>query len=199
MYPWLIHILLQVKCDGHQPACIPCTNYGIRCTYLERPKHKSKFFKSRFVSRPAAYDDRCLTFLPRSPTSVGGRLARVEELLNATIAPSVAISRDINRGELGLRDRSIEVSESWIDQPSEASHGLSGPNYPSQNDDQSGFQDRHLNGTEGRQLLNDECSASARQRLDSNRNGQGSLVVNDQGDLQYLGKPYRSRYQPLQY
>jgi hypothetical protein len=48
-------IILKVKCDGRQPTCIPCANYGIRCTYLEKPRHKPKIFKhSRSVNLTAS-------------------------------------------------------------------------------------------------------------------------------------------------
>jgi hypothetical protein len=37
----------QIKCDGRQPRCIPCANYGTLCTYLEKPKLKPKTVKPK--------------------------------------------------------------------------------------------------------------------------------------------------------
>lgn len=114
---------------------------------------------------------------------MGGRLARVEELLNVRATSSVAIPRDIHREQLLPRERTLEVS----DKAPESPRRQYDVNYLKQGEGPSRFEDRPLNDIEGT-ASKKEGTASPQERPHLDRKEHGSLVVNDQGDLQYLGK-----------
>jgi hypothetical protein len=121
----------------------------------------------------------------RSPgTSVGGRLARVEELLNVRATSSTATSRSAHRGQQISRDRIVELSENW---PLESPRRQSDVESQDQDDDRSPFDHDPIGDFDGMSSKG-ECTKSGPERFGLGTKGMGSLVVNERGDLQYLGK-----------
>ena len=114
-------------------------------------------------------------------------MARVEELLNFRTASSTAIIRGVHREKQISRDYAIESPSNWSGQPLEA------PGKPSDIEDlepcESGpqFESRRENNIE-HTATRDGYITNGPSRRTSSRKGYGSLVINDQGDLQYLGK-----------
>jgi hypothetical protein len=113
-------------------------------------------------------------------------LARVEELLNVRATSSTAISHSVHRGQRISGDRTVELSENWPAQPIESPKRQSDVDSQDQDDDRSPFEDDPLNDI-GKNSKG-ECAKSGPERFGPGTKGMGSLVVNERGDLQYLGK-----------
>jgi hypothetical protein len=124
----------------------------------------------------------------RSPgTSVGGRLARVEELLNVRATSSTATSRSVHRGQQISRNRTVELSENWPARPIESPRRQSDVESQDQDDDRSPF-DHDPIGDVDCMSSKGECTKGGPEKFGPGTKGMGSLVVNERGDLQYLGK-----------
>jgi hypothetical protein len=113
-------------------------------------------------------------------------LARVEELLNVRATSSMAISRSVHRGQQRSGDRTVGLSENWPAQPIESPKRQSDVDSQDQDDDRSPFEDDPLNDVG--MTAKGECAKSGPERFGPGTKGMGSLVVNERGDLQYLGK-----------
>jgi hypothetical protein len=129
--------------------------------------------------------------ISRSPSTVGGQLGRVEDLLKVKASSPTDVLRDVHKEHHLSRDRALEVSHGWHARAPES------PKRQSDIDDQG----KHINRAPSEDdILNDVgCMVSrssntkgSSEKLDSGNNGTGSLVVNEQGDLQYLGKTSRA-------
>lgn len=119
-----------------------------------------------------------LTPICRADTSVGGRLARVEKLLNVGVTSTLDTSHSAHIGKRDSTDRTSELSENWPARTVKSPGRRSDVDSPDLDDDQLHFE---------RDLSDDvDCTAS------NGTKGVGSLVVNERGDLQYLGKPEKS-------
>jgi hypothetical protein len=122
---------------------------------------------------------------------VEDRLERVEKLLKVRSVPSTASSPSWDLRQDKSSDGTVNLSESWPSWP------MKYPREQSNIDGRAKVTDRTLceNGSFKRQYGDIEAmtpksegTRSDRDILNPDKKGMGSLVVNEVGDLQYLGK-----------
>jgi hypothetical protein len=113
-------------------------------------------------------------------------LARVEELLNVRATSPTAINRERYRERQIPRESVLESPENWPALPLEPTRGLSDINNQEHGLNPPQVESQPVSNLE-HSILRDEDTVNGLGGHGSSKKGHGSLVVNKQGDLQYLG------------
>jgi hypothetical protein len=116
-------------------------------------------------------------------------LERVEELLKVKQSPSMARLPRVRKGQEKLGDGIVNLSRTWNSWPMEIRKDRSDIDSQEKNTDQCPDKPGSFRKYEDFDSMTPESedTTSGRDILNANKKGMGSLIVNEVGDLQYLG------------